>query len=66
MSFITTTRIRQVGEHVEIIHHRQGEASVVLTFSPGEADSVADALAAKAAAARAAQREAWCAAPSAE
>jgi hypothetical protein len=58
LDYLTDTRIRQAGERVEIVNHRQGDSSVMLTFSPSEAESVAEALAAKAAEARSAQREA--------
>lgn len=58
MSFITSTRIRQIGERVEVMQHRQGQASVMLTFSASEAEVLAEALAAKATEARAARRDA--------
>lgn len=66
MSFITSTRIRQIGERVEVIQHRQGQASVTLTLTPGEAEVLAEALAAKATEARSAQRDAWGEAQAAE
>jgi hypothetical protein len=53
MDFITDTRVRMVGERVEFEHHRMVEALVLLTCGPGDAESLAHALATKAAEARA-------------
>jgi predicted nucleic acid-binding protein len=66
MDLITDTRVRIVGKRVEFEHHRMGEDPVLLTFGAGEAESIAYALATKAAEARAAEREARPAAEPAE